>query len=68
MGLSAEVSEPLLGWTEIMEFKFVGKTPKESTEKLEDKSKESIKSLSRDPMKPERTDGSVEALPVSRPL
>lgn len=42
MGLSAEVSEPLLGWTEIMEFKFVGKTPKESTEKLEDKSKESI--------------------------
>lgn len=42
MGLSIEISEPLLGWTEIMELRFVGKIPKESTEKLEDKSKEPI--------------------------
>ena len=42
MGLSIEASVPLLGWTEIMELKFVGKTPKVSTVKLDDKDKESI--------------------------
>jgi hypothetical protein len=42
VGLSIEASVPLLGWTEIMELKFVGKTPKVSTVKLDDKDKESI--------------------------
>lgn len=34
VGLSIEVSVPLLGWIQIMELKFVGKIPKESTVKL----------------------------------
>lgn len=42
VGLSIEVSVPLLGWIQIMELKFVGKIPKESTVKLEDKDKELI--------------------------
>lgn len=39
MDFSVVVSEPFLGWTEIIEFTLVAKIPKESTEKLKDKNK-----------------------------
>lgn len=42
MDFSVVVSEPFLGWTEIMEFTLVAKIPKESTEKLKDKNKKLV--------------------------
>lgn len=36
VGFSVVVSEPFLGWTEIMEFRLVTEIPAESTEKLKD--------------------------------
>lgn len=42
MGFSTAVSEPFLGWTEIMELILVAEIPKESTEKLRGKNKKSV--------------------------
>lgn len=39
MGFSIVVSEPFLGWAEIMELRLVVEIPKESTEKLRDENK-----------------------------
>lgn len=62
---SVVVSEPFLGWTEIIEFTLVAKIPKESTEKLKDKNKK-FKWLSREPKILERRP--VEYLPCSGPV
>lgn len=49
MGFSVVLSEPFLGWNEIIEFILVTGIPMESTEKLKDKNKGQYKLLSREP-------------------
>lgn len=49
MGFSVAVSEPFLGWTEIIELTLVAEIPMGSTEKLKDKNKSHCKWLFREP-------------------
>lgn len=46
----------------------LAKSPRSPQRSWKTRVKNPFKPLSRDPMKPERTDGSVEGLPISRPL